>query len=602
MRGFLGNSMNAAVYVAYEVGPPPFQIQIQAANYGGPQGFGSFATVQSPTGLGLFHASLALDAKNDMLDLVAYGIKPGNGTVAGEQIGVYFFQFDASSGAELGSPVELTANSEWTVGGLPSRQPGASNGRDLWPPGEYVGASALGQSATVAFPVNAGSGTTGGGTVTAAANITDSCLTQAFEITDNGDLWECSNCNCGGVTTAVSGCVSPFVTDDDVIGGPKAACAALCPTAGCGGALSCPITSSCTAPSASTAQGQPLAVASCNLNEVNFGAPPSDKADYIATANGSSSGQFVLAGATTTTAMTGSASLNASTNPPAAASGVEMSRIRLTPASFHAGGMLAGTVSNVLIQNATRARGTFTDAQHFTIPAGEAKFIVSLAYKADGTNTASNLNLIVWNPSPLVGTLNAATNALTLQGNASDGAGNSVAVNFSGGLMQKIQSCPDPTSVVGGLLGFESLDWSTNGSPVLSLVQSPITEGCHALSVRGQGYIPINGPSFDTTKLTLVGPAVSLDVFVPPSQPNPSYLGAVQLYLTCPSANFFNQYIGEDELTGLPTNQYSTLRYPLPAPISAMLAGSHPDCFFSINLNINQTPTPMFLDNLRSTQ
>ena len=185
---------------------------------------------------------------------------------------------------------------------LPSRQSGSDNGRDLWPPGEYVGVSALGQSATVAFPVNASPGTTGGATVTAAANLTDSCLTQAFEVTDNGDLWECSNCNCGGVTTAVS-----------------------------------------------------------------------------------------------------------------------------------------------------------------------------------------------------------------------------------------------------------------------------------------------------------VGPAVSLDVFVPPSQPNPNYFGAVQLYLTCPSANFWNQYIGEDELTGLPTNHYSTLRYPLPSPISAMLAGSHPDCFFNVNLNINPTPTPMFLDNLRST-
>ena len=124
----------------------------------------------------------------------------------------------------------------------------------------------------------------------------------------------------------------------------------------------------------------------------------------------------------------------------------------------------------------------------------------------------------------------------------------------------------------------------------------------HALSVSGQGYIPITGPQFNTTQFGPVGPAVSLDVFIPPSQPNPNYFGAVQLYLTCPSANFWNQYIGQDELTGLPTNQYSTLRYPLPPTISSMLAGSHPDCFFNVNLNINQTPTPVFLDNLRSTQ
>ena len=54
------------------------------------------------------------------------------------------------------------------------------------------------------------------------------------------------------------------------------------------------------------------------------------------------------------------------------------------------------------------------------------------------------------------------------------------------------------------------------------------------------------------------------------TSPNPSWLGAVQMYLTCPSANFFNQYIGEDELTGLPLNNYSTLSYPIPAPIAPM--------------------------------
>jgi hypothetical protein len=86
---------------------------------------------------------------------------------------------------------------------------------------------------------------------------------------------------------------------------------------------------------------------------------------------------------------------------------------------------------------------------------------------------------------------------------------------------------------------------------------------------------------------------------VPPNQPNPHWLGAVQMYLTCPSANLFNQYIGEDELTGLPLNKYSTLTYPIPAPIESVLQGSHPDCFFSIAVNANQTPTPPALDNLR---
>jgi hypothetical protein len=92
---------------------------------------------------------------------------------------------------------------------------------------------------------------------------------------------------------------------------------------------------------------------------------------------------------------------------------------------------------------------------------------------------------------------------------------------------------------------------------------------------------------------------LALDVFVPPNPPNPYWLGAVQMYLTCPFANFFNQYIGEDELTGLPLNKYSTLTYAIPAPLASVLQGSHPDCFFSIAVNANQTSTPPALDNLR---
>ena len=73
----------------------------------------------------------------------------------------------------------------------------------------------------------------------------------------------------------------------------------------------------------------------------------------------------------------------------------------------------------------------------------------------------------------------------------------------------------------------------------------------------------------------------------------------MQLYLSCPSANFNNQYVGQVELTERPLNKFSTLNYSIPGPILSILQGSHPDCFFSIAVNSAPTPTPPVLDNLR---
>jgi hypothetical protein len=118
--------------------------------------------------------------------------------------------------------------------------------------------------------------------------------------------------------------------------------------------------------------------------------------------------------------------------------------------------------------------------------------------------------------------------------------------------------------------------------------------------VSGQGYIPITGGAFTTSAVT-TNAAASVDLFIPGNQPNPSYLGALQMYLSCPSGNVFNQYIGQVELTGKPQNQYSTLRFPLPAATLSTLAQPLKDCSFSFALNVNPTGQRWIMDNLRFT-
>jgi hypothetical protein len=150
------------------------------------------------------------------------------------------------------------------------------------------------------------------------------------------------------------------------------------------------------------------------------------------------------------------------------------------------------------------------------------------------------------------------------------------------------------------LFGFENpQSWSSTVA-TLSLVTSPVTQGCGALGIQGQGYMPITSAPFVAAGLTL-NSAVSVDLFIPNNQPNQFYLGALQMYLTCPSLNAFNEYIGQVELTGKPQNAYSTLRFPLPSQVTNTLKQGASDCSWGFALNANQTNRTWILDNLRFT-
>ncbi|MBC7771761.1 MAG: hypothetical protein H7210_04635, partial [Pyrinomonadaceae bacterium] len=150
------------------------------------------------------------------------------------------------------------------------------------------------------------------------------------------------------------------------------------------------------------------------------------------------------------------------------------------------------------------------------------------------------------------------------------------------------------------LFGFEDpLDW-TSGAARVSLVTSPVTQGCGALGIEGQHYMPIAGGRFSTVGLT-VGQAITTDLFIPSNQPNPYWLGALQMYLTCPSGNVFNQFIGQVELTGRPQGQFSALRFPVGDATRSTLASPLEDCAFSFALNVNPTGRMWVLDNLRFT-
>lgn len=155
------------------------------------------------------------------------------------------------------------------------------------------------------------------------------------------------------------------------------------------------------------------------------------------------------------------------------------------------------------------------------------------------------------------------------------------------------------------IMGFE-LDADGKGlwrSPQSSLAVSSRTptQGCYAVDVPGSGYRVLNSVNF-STPLAGMTANLALDYFIPANPPNPYWLGAVQMYVTCPSASLNNAYIGQVDLTGKPAGAYSTLTFPIPSWIRTPLAAAHSDCSFSIALYSDQMPTAPTLDNLRFVQ
>ncbi len=175
-----------------------------------------------------------------------------------------------------------------------------------------------------------------------------------------------------------------------------------------------------------------------------------------------------------------------------------------------------------------------------------------------------------------------------------------IALNANGAVATPQQAACTTQSGFDRLFGFEDPQlWSTAQAQV-SLVTSPVTQGCGALGVRGSGFIPIVGAPFSTVGLA-TNNALSVDLFIPGGQPNPFYLGALQMHLSCPSGGVSNQYIGQVELTGKPLNQYSTLRFSLPQAVRSTLARQLNDCSLALSLNVNQTGNTWMLDRLRFT-
>jgi hypothetical protein len=148
----------------------------------------------------------------------------------------------------------------------------------------------------------------------------------------------------------------------------------------------------------------------------------------------------------------------------------------------------------------------------------------------------------------------------------------------------------------GGVLGFEDPAlWRVSaGQKSSSTVHS---EGTASLELQKIAWVEVVSPPLATSDVG--NPAeITFDLMLPAAQPNPWWFGAAQLYLESPSHNLYTAYVGQNELTGRPTQQFFALSFAVPTWIQQQLAGGATDLTMKIALNVPEGTAPYRLDRL----
>jgi len=142
-------------------------------------------------------------------------------------------------------------------------------------------------------------------------------------------------------------------------------------------------------------------------------------------------------------------------------------------------------------------------------------------------------------------------------------------------------------------------DWEwSSPQATLSVLPSPVTHGAGALVVPGVGYVRAESREFDTCEIMQPTPNLKLDVYIPPNQPNPSWLGTVAVEVNCPAVSHY-RFMGPVNLTGKAQGQFHTLSFTVGADTVTLLDKGRDTCRFAVTLNANANSGSWRFDKLR---
>ncbi|WP_437291186.1 hypothetical protein [Sorangium sp. So ce406] len=150
-------------------------------------------------------------------------------------------------------------------------------------------------------------------------------------------------------------------------------------------------------------------------------------------------------------------------------------------------------------------------------------------------------------------------------------------------------------------LGFEKAGAWTSSQALLATHTGRVQEGIASLEVRTpSSFNAIVSPNFSTAGLTPVGNKIKLDLFVSKQQPNPSWVGNLEVLISIPSAGINNQWVGNVVLNGLTRGVFNTVQFPqLQAATLTALNAAPSDVKLQFNFNVTANSGPYYMDNIR---
>lgn len=156
---------------------------------------------------------------------------------------------------------------------------------------------------------------------------------------------------------------------------------------------------------------------------------------------------------------------------------------------------------------------------------------------------------------------------------------------------------PVPTSSVFGM--DDPAKWIIPVDQTVVASTDNKVEGTASFSVTPSGYKILESSAVDQSAVGGTN-FVSFAVFVPSLQSNPYWVGAVQVYVECPSRGLWNQWVGQVELTNLAKDTWQIGRLPLPVFVTQQLQGAtYSDLKVRIAVNLNPGSGNLGLDDFR---
>ena len=148
---------------------------------------------------------------------------------------------------------------------------------------------------------------------------------------------------------------------------------------------------------------------------------------------------------------------------------------------------------------------------------------------------------------------------------------------------------------VASVLGFENAaQWSSSqGIKTSSSVHS---QGSASLAISNFTFTNVTSVALPT--LSGVSSTLALDVRLPATVS----WGQVQLFVTIPSQNLYEQALPAATLVGLPAGSFSTLSFAVPAALQQKLSAAYNDLTIRVAVNVPQTSQSLLIDNLRFVQ